>query len=260
MSKKTKVNTALLIIGNEILSGRTQDTNTSTLALWLNSIGVKVREVKVVPDVEEKIISSVNLLRNLYDYVFTTGGIGPTHDDITAQSIAKAFNLDYEIHKEGYKILEAYYKPGEFNEGRQKMIWMPKNAKLLLKNVGLKKYENSFPHKLSGGMQRRIALARAFSTNPNLLLLDEPFISLDKKIADQLRDLLINLWKKNKPTIVFVTHDLDEAITLSDRIIFISKLPSKIQLDYKINITRPRDIDSSKIKSLKRLLSATVKN
>lgn len=135
-----------------------------------------------------------------------------------------------------------------------------KNAKLLLKNVGLKKYENSFPHKLSGGMQRRIALARAFSTNPNLLLLDEPFISLDKKIADQLRDLLINLWKKNKPTIVFVTHDLDEAITLSDRIIFISKVPSKIQLDYKINITRPRDIDSSKIKSLKRLLSATVKN
>jgi len=126
-----KVNAAILIIGNEILSGRTQDTNTSTLALWLNSIGVKVREVKVIPDVEEKIISSVNLLRNLYDYVFTTGGIGPTHDDITAQSIAKAFNLDYEIHKEGYKILEAYYKPGEFNEGRQKMIWMPKNAKLI---------------------------------------------------------------------------------------------------------------------------------
>tara|TARA_B110000014_G_scaffold27452_1_gene17387 strand:+ start:157 stop:909 length:753 start_codon:yes stop_codon:yes gene_type:complete len=132
MSKKTKVNAAILIIGNEILSGRTQDTNTSTLALWLNSIGVKVQEVKVIPDVEEKIISSVNLLRNLYDYVFTTGGIGPTHDDITAESIAKAFNLEYEIHKEGYKILEKYYKPGEFNEGRQKMIWMPKNAKLIL--------------------------------------------------------------------------------------------------------------------------------
>ena len=78
------------------------------------------------------LINSVNLLRKIYDYVFTTGGIGPTHDDITAQSIAKAFNLEYEIHKEGYKILEKYYKPGEFNEGRQKMIWMPKNAKLLL--------------------------------------------------------------------------------------------------------------------------------
>ena len=132
MTKKTKVNAAILIIGNEILSGRTFDTNTSTLALWLNSIGVKVQEVKIIPDIEETIVSSVNLLREQYDYVFTTGGIGPTHDDITAQSIAKAFNLSYEIHKEGYKILEKYYKPGEFNEGRQKMIWMPKNAKLLL--------------------------------------------------------------------------------------------------------------------------------
>ncbi len=132
MKKKTKVNAAILIIGNEILSGRTRDINTSSLALWLNSIGVKVQEVKIIPDIEETIISSVNLLRKLYDYVFTTGGIGPTHDDITAQSVAKAFNLKYEIHKEGYKILEKYYKPGEFNEGRQKMIWMPKNAKLLL--------------------------------------------------------------------------------------------------------------------------------
>ena len=130
MTKKT--NAAILIIGNEILSGRTQDTNTSTLSLWLNSIGVRVQEVRIIPDIEETIVNSVNSLRKIYDYVFTTGGIGPTHDDITAQSIAKAFNLDYEIHKEGYKILEKYYKPGEFNEGRQKMIWMPKNAKLLL--------------------------------------------------------------------------------------------------------------------------------
>jgi len=130
MSKKT--NAAILIIGNEILSGRTEDTNTSTLSLWLNSIGVKVQEVRVIPDVEEIIVDSVNTLRKIYDYVFTTGGIGPTHDDITAQSIAKAFNLKYEMHKEGYKILEKYYKPGEFNEGRQKMIWMPKDAKLIL--------------------------------------------------------------------------------------------------------------------------------
>ena len=130
MTKKT--NATILIIGNEILSGRTQDTNTSTLSLWLNSIGVRVQEVRIIPDIEETIVNSVNSLRKIYDYVFTTGGIGPTHDDITAQSIAKAFNLDYEIHKEGYKILEKYYKPGEFNEGRQKMIWMPKNAKLLL--------------------------------------------------------------------------------------------------------------------------------
>ena len=132
MTKNTKVNAAILIIGNEILSGRTQDTNTSTLAIWLNSIGVKVGEVRVIPDIEKTIIDTLNLLRKNYDYVFTTGGIGPTHDDITAQSVSKAFGLKYEIHKEAYKILEAYYKPGEFNEGRQKMVWMPEDASLIL--------------------------------------------------------------------------------------------------------------------------------
>ena len=130
--KDTKVNAAILIIGNEILSGRTQDTNTSTLATWLNSIGVKVKEVRVIPDIEKTIVDTLNVLRKENDYVFTTGGIGPTHDDITAESVSNAFGLKYEIHKEGYKILESYYKPGEFNEGRQKMIWMPENAELIL--------------------------------------------------------------------------------------------------------------------------------
>jgi molybdenum cofactor synthesis domain-containing protein len=132
MTQNTKFNAAILIIGNEILSGRTQDTNTSTIAQWLNSIGVKVNEVRVIPDIENTIIETVNHLRKVNNYVFTTGGIGPTHDDITAQSISKAFNLEYEIHKEAFKILEAYYKVGEFNEGRQKMVWMPRNANLIL--------------------------------------------------------------------------------------------------------------------------------
>jgi len=132
MIKNIQVNAAILIIGNEILSGRTQDTNTSTLALWLNSIGVKVGEVRVIPDIQQTIIENVNELRKNNNYVFTTGGIGPTHDDITAESISKAFGLKYQIHKEGYKILEAYYNQGEFNEGRQKMIWMPENSKLIL--------------------------------------------------------------------------------------------------------------------------------
>ena len=132
MTKNTKVNAAILIIGNEILSGRTQDTNTSTIAIWLNSIGVKVEEVRVIPDIEKKIIDTLNLMRKTHNYVFTTGGIGPTHDDITAESVAKTFGLKYEIHKKAFKILEAYYKPGEFNEGRQKMVWMPENANLIL--------------------------------------------------------------------------------------------------------------------------------
>ena len=132
MKKSTKVNAAILIIGNEILSGRTQDTNTSTLATWLNSIGVIVKEVRVIPDLEKTIVDTLNILRKENHYVFTTGGIGPTHDDITAQSVSKAFGLKYETHKEAFKILEAYYKPGEFNEGRQKMAKMPENANLIL--------------------------------------------------------------------------------------------------------------------------------
>ena len=132
MTKNIKVNAAILIIGNEILSGRTQDTNTSTLATWLNSIGVKVNEVRIIADVEKIIIDTLNVLRKENDYVFTTGGIGPTHDDITAESVSKAFGLKYEIHKEAFQILESYYAKGEFNVGRQKMVWMPQDAELIL--------------------------------------------------------------------------------------------------------------------------------
>ena len=131
MAKKKQVNAAIIIIGNEILSGRTQDTNTSTIALWLNSLGVKVQEVRVIPDIEEMIVTTINEVRKKNNYVFTTGGIGPTHDDITAKSISKAFNVKYEVNKEAYKILENYYKQGEFNEGRQKMAWTPSQAKLI---------------------------------------------------------------------------------------------------------------------------------
>ena len=131
MNKNIQVNAAIIIIGNEILSGRTQDVNSSTIALWLNSLGVKVQEVRVIPDVEDVIVQTINEVRKKNNYVFTTGGIGPTHDDITAKSISKAFNVKYEVNKEAYKILENYYKQGEFNEGRQKMAWTPSQAKLI---------------------------------------------------------------------------------------------------------------------------------
>ena len=131
MNKNIQVNAAIIIIGNEILSGRTQDSNSSTIALWLNSLGVKVQEVRVIPDIEDVIVKTINKVRKKNNYVFTTGGIGPTHDDITAKSISKAFNVKYEVNKEAYKILENYYKQGEFNEGRQKMAWTPSQAKLI---------------------------------------------------------------------------------------------------------------------------------
>ena len=127
-----KFRASILVIGNEILSGRTQDANVKSLSLWLNQLGVQVYEVRVIPDVEIVIIETLNELRKKFNYVFTTGGIGPTHDDITAQSVSKAFGIKYEVHKEAFKILENYYQSGEFNEGRQKMTWMPANANLIL--------------------------------------------------------------------------------------------------------------------------------
>ena len=132
MKNKKEIISGIIIIGNEILSGRTKDLNTSTLSKWLNSIGIKVVEARVIPDIEEIIINTVNELKQKFDYVFTSGGIGPTHDDITSESVSKAFGLKYEIHKEAYKILEKYYGINDFNEGRQKMSWMPSKANLIL--------------------------------------------------------------------------------------------------------------------------------
>ncbi len=133
MKKKfKKVNAAILVIGNEILSGRTQDLNVSFISKWLNdSNGISVAEVRVVPDIEKMIILAINELRKKFNYVFTTGGIGPTHDDITAKSISKAFKLKYEYHKEAFKILEKYYGKKKFNDGRKKMSKMPKGSKLI---------------------------------------------------------------------------------------------------------------------------------
>ncbi|HJM78764.1 MAG TPA: molybdopterin-binding protein [Candidatus Pelagibacter bacterium] len=132
MTNKKEIIAGIIIIGNEVLSGRTKDINTSNLAEWLNSLGIEVKEVRIIPDDEQVIIDTVNELRNNFNYVFTTGGIGPTHDDITAKSISKAFSLEYGYHKEAFSILENYYKPGEFNEGRQKMAKMPITAKLII--------------------------------------------------------------------------------------------------------------------------------
>ena len=126
-----KVNAAIIVIGNEILSGRTQDVNVVYLSTWLNELGVKVAEVRMIPDIEGNIVKTINDVRKKFNYIFTTGGIGPTHDDITSKSIAKAFNLSYGYHKEAYELLEKYYKPENFNESRKKMSKLPDNAILI---------------------------------------------------------------------------------------------------------------------------------
>jgi len=122
---------ALVIIGNEILAGRTQDTNTPWIAERLTDHGILLGEVRVVPDQEDVIIEAVNALRQKYDYVFTTGGIGPTHDDITAESIAKAFGVELVRNEQAYNMLEEHYGSGEMTPPRIKMSMIPQGAKLI---------------------------------------------------------------------------------------------------------------------------------
>ena len=110
VKKYKKISGSILVIGNEILSGRTKDQNVSYLASWLNTnLGIKIHEVRIVPDEEKKIIKNILNLSKNYNYVFTTGGIGPKHDDITAKSISKAYKKKYIYNKEAYEILAKYY-------------------------------------------------------------------------------------------------------------------------------------------------------
>lgn len=131
MAKKASLKAALLIIGNEILSGRTQDKNIQHIAAKLGEKGISLAEIRVVPDVEAKIIKAVNELRKEADYLFTTGGIGPTHDDITADSIAKALGVKNVLNAEARRILSENYGEENLNEARLKMAHVPEGAELI---------------------------------------------------------------------------------------------------------------------------------
>lgn len=122
---------AMLVIGDEILSGRTQDSNSNYVARQLTSLGIDLKEVRVVGDDEDEIVAALNALRSRYDFVFTTGGIGPTHDDITADAVAKAFGVGIGYHPEAYAALEARYEKGQFNEARKRMARIPDGGTLI---------------------------------------------------------------------------------------------------------------------------------
>ncbi|HUZ72695.1 MAG TPA: molybdopterin-binding protein [Stellaceae bacterium] len=125
------VTAAVLIIGNEILSGRTQDANLAYIAQGLGGVGVVLREARVIPDIADTIVAVVNALRATYDYLFTTGGIGPTHDDITSECVARAFSLPLTLHPEAHRQFLSYYAPGELNEARLRMAKTPEGATLI---------------------------------------------------------------------------------------------------------------------------------
>ena len=133
MVKKAKYSASVLVIGDEILSGRTQDTNSNYIAKKMAEIGIDTSEIRVIPDIKEVIIDSVNELRKKNDYLFTTGGIGPTHDDITAESIALAFGVKIELNESAFSVLKKYYEEigSPFNEVRQRMARIPVGATLI---------------------------------------------------------------------------------------------------------------------------------
>jgi len=129
------VTAAMMVIGDEILSGRTKDKNIGYIAEYLTNIGIDLREVRVVPDVEEEIVDALNTLRRKYTYVFTTGGIGPTHDDITADCVAKAFGVALPYHPEAVAILQKRFGGTDLNEARMRMTRIPEGGDLILNKV-----------------------------------------------------------------------------------------------------------------------------
>ena len=226
MAKNIQVSATIIIIGNEILSGRTKDINTSTIATWLNKLGVRVQEVRVIPDIEEVIVKTINEVRKKNTYVFTTGGIGPTHDDITAVSISKAFRLKYEINKEAFKILEAYYKPGEFNEGRQKRSWAPANAKLILnptsgapgfivENVFCLPGVPSILKSMLGGLKNEISGGKPIISHTiNLRTVESEIAKSLTLVQDNNKDVEIGsypFFKANKLGVAVVIRSVDQS-------------------------------------------------
>ena len=201
---------SLIIIGNEILSGRTQDKNLSYLATWLNEIGIQLSEVRVIRDEEDEIVDTLNLLRSKYDYVFTTGGIGPTHDDITSESVAKAFNVELEVHPGALNILREYYKDSELTEARMKMAKIPKGA-ILVENPVSKapgfKIENVFvmagiPKIMQGmleGAKTHLSKGDPVQSESIDVSMPESFIAEElSKLQDQFREVEIGSYPFNK--------------------------------------------------------------
>lgn len=138
MTQKDTVTACLILIGNELLSGRTQDRNLSHLGKELNEAGVQLREARVIPDVRETIVSTVNECRAAFDYVFTTGGIGPTHDDITSECVAEAFGVGMYVDREIVDLLNAYMARrgrAEMNPARMRMATFPEGAELLRNEI-----------------------------------------------------------------------------------------------------------------------------
>ena len=220
-----KVNATIIIIGNEILSGRTQDVNVVAISNWLNELGVRLEEVRVIPDIEDLIVETINDVRKKFNYVFTTGGIGPTHDDITSRSIAKAFNLSYGYHKKAYEILDKYYGKSEFNEGRKKMAKLPAKALLILNptsgapgfivdNVYCLPGVPSILKSMLGGLNEKIKGGKKIlSKTMNLRTVESEIAESLEKVQNKFKDIEIGsypFFKQGKVGVSIVIRSTEE--------------------------------------------------
>jgi molybdenum cofactor synthesis domain-containing protein len=224
MAEERIVTAAVLIIGNEILSGRTKDVNLGYLAEELTKIGIRLREARVVSDVEAEIVAAVNECRRRYDHVFTTGGIGPTHDDITSASVAKAFGVRLILHPEARARLERSYPTGGLNEARLRMAHVPEGATLIdnpvsaapgfqMGNVYVMAGVPSIMRAMFDGLKGRLAGGRPVLSRTVSAFLGEGTIAKDLgQLQDRFADLEIGsypFFRQNRYGASFVLRGVE---------------------------------------------------
>ena len=181
---KEELTASIIIIGNEILSGRVQDENVEFLAKKLGENGIALKEVRIISDVEKHIVDAVNSLRQKYTYIFTTGGIGPTHDDITSKSIAKAFNVLYIKNQEAFRQIKEYYDKQnvELNEAREKMAYMPQGAELI---------ENDLTKAPGFMIENVFVMARIPEIMQNMFKYIEKYLKKEKMIESKNMKIIV---------------------------------------------------------------------
>ncbi len=228
MSQTSKIVTAcIVVIGNEILSGRTKDANIAYLAGELGTLGIRVMECRVIPDIEDTIVATINEVRQKFDYVFTTGGIGPTHDDITADSIARAFGVGISEHPEAIERMTRHYgDPALFTPARRRMARVPHGGSLIDNPISVApgfQMENVFTlagipavaqgmfqsmkHLLAGGAP---VLSRTVRTNLPEGIIAEPLGGLQQRYMD-LDIGSYPAFRNGKPSVSLVLRGTDDA-------------------------------------------------
>lgn len=229
MAKEYKA--AMIVIGNEILSGRTQDKNINYVANALNPKGISLAEVRIIPDIEETVIRTIHELQDQVDYIFTSGGIGPTHDDITAECVAKSYDVKLEVNQEAYKTLLDYYGEAEFTEARKKMAKIPEGASLI-------------PNPVSAAPGFIIGQVHVMAGVPRILqaMVDYVISILDGGTVIQTRSIICNIPESKLSNGLGVINDKYSSVDIGSYPRFIE---SGIQVNVVLRSGVENDLDAA---------------